>query len=83
MFYWANPSQGWGVSQVKTNLGHVNVWDGVRDVWARGAVITGKCRSCLWVSLWRVSCTFSWMPLFSSPFNAFYSLSYCFFFSRE
>jgi hypothetical protein len=49
--YWANPPQVWGVSQVKTNLGHVNALDGVGDVWARGAVITGKCRSYLWVPL--------------------------------
>jgi hypothetical protein len=45
MAYWANPLEVWGVSQVKTNLGHVG------DVWARGAVIIGKCRSYLWVPL--------------------------------
>jgi hypothetical protein len=43
----------------------------VGDVWARGAVMTGKCRSYLWVPLKRVSCTLSWMQLFPSPFNAF------------
>jgi hypothetical protein len=42
-------------------------------------VITGKCRSYLWVPLKRARCTLSWMPLFPIPFNAFYSLSYCFF----
>jgi hypothetical protein len=29
----------------------------VRDVWARGAVIVGKCMAYLWVPLKRVSCT--------------------------
>jgi hypothetical protein len=29
----------------------------VRDVWARGAVIAGKCMAYLWVPLKRVSCT--------------------------
>jgi hypothetical protein len=46
----------------------------VGDVWARGAVMTGKCRSYLWVPLKRVSCTLSWMQLFPSPFNAFFAL---------
>jgi hypothetical protein len=41
------------------------------DVWARGAMMSGKCRSYLWVPLKRVSCTLSWMQLFPSPFNAF------------
>jgi hypothetical protein len=36
-----------------------------------------------WDDQKRVSFTLSWMPLFPSPFNEFYSLSYCFFFLRE
>jgi hypothetical protein len=41
------------------------------DVWAMGAVMTGKCMAYLWVPLKRVSCTLSWMQMFPSPFNAF------------
>jgi hypothetical protein len=51
------------------------------DVWARGAVMTGKCRAYLWVPLKRVSCTLSWMQMFPIPFNAFllfYLISFSF-----
>jgi hypothetical protein len=44
------------------------------DVWARGAVMTRKCRASLWVPLKRVSCTLSWMQMLPSPFNAFFTL---------
>jgi hypothetical protein len=53
----------------------------VGDVWARGAVMTGKYRSYLWVPLKRVSCTFSWMQLFPIPLNVvftFYLISISF-----
>jgi hypothetical protein len=68
---------------VKTNLGHVSACDGVGDVWVRGAVMTGKCRSYLWVSLKRVSCTLSWMQLFLSPFNSLLFFILLLFLSRE
>jgi hypothetical protein len=45
----------------------------VGDIWARGAVMTRKCRAYLWVPLKRVSCTLSWMQMFPSPFNAFFT----------
>jgi hypothetical protein len=55
----------------------------VGDVWARGAVMTGKCSYYLWVPLKRVSCTLSWMQLFPIPFNVFFSLCLiAFFFKR-
>ena len=44
----------------------------VRDVWAMGAVITGKCMAYLWVPLKRVSYTLSWMQMFPTPFNSIY-----------
>jgi hypothetical protein len=35
--------------------------------------MTGKCRAYLWVPLKRMSCTLSWMQMFPSPFNAFFT----------
>jgi hypothetical protein len=54
----------------------------VRDVWAMGAVIAGKCMAYLWVPLKRVSYTLSWMQMFPSPFMPFILYSYCFFFQE-
>jgi hypothetical protein len=51
------------------------------DVWARGALMTWKCRAYLWVPLKRVNYTLSWMKMFPSPFNAFlifYLISFSF-----
>ena len=53
-----------------------------RDVWAMGAVMTRECISYLWMPLKRVSCTLSWMQMFSSPFMSFIFLSYLFYFKR-
>ena len=36
MSYWDNPPQFWGVSQVKTNLGHAIVLNGVGECLGKG-----------------------------------------------
>jgi hypothetical protein len=52
----------------------------VRDVWAMGEVIAGKCMAYLWVPIKRVFCTLSWMKMFPSPFKPFTFYSYFFLF---
>jgi hypothetical protein len=54
----------------------------VRDVWAIGAMIVGKCMAYLWVPLKRVSYTLLWMQMFPSPFMPFIFYSFFFFFQE-
>jgi hypothetical protein len=43
----------------------------LRDVWARGAVIAGKCMDYLWVPLIEGELLLSWMQMFPCPFMPF------------
>jgi hypothetical protein len=54
----------------------------MRYVLTRGAMIAGKCKTYLWVPLWKASCTCPGCKCFQAHSFLLYLFLYCFFFQE-